>query len=1392
MRWARSCLFLLLALLPAVVSGQQSDVLTGRVVGDDGEPVAGARVTAMSVETEITRSTLTDRNGRYMINFPDGGGRYVLRISFIGMAEKVEIVARQADEELLLANVTLVRQAIQLGALEVTANRPPPGQGQAGEQSTELPQEMLNRLPLPDLDPSTIALLAAGVVGTSLDSLSGRMGFSVAGMSDLLNQIVLDGVVLGEGNLQVPEEGLRQTRVTTSTFDASRGGFAGGQVSMTTARGNNRTAGSLSYRFDDDALQSNALPTINPFTVHNLGGSIGGPIVRNRLFYNASFQLNRRTDHRYALAHDANAAQRSGVALDSIGRFLNILDTRYGLPTSGTGEYDQRNANYSFQGRMDWNIVQSQGMSHTLSARMNASVNDQDSTQIRETDLSQHGGDSETNNRLAALSLNSRMGGNWTNNLTASFSENWSDRLPYVEMPEGRVRITSDFEDGTRGNGTLVFGGNRNLPSESYARDLQLSNDLSFLLPVGDQLHRLKVGASIQRSRSINRSTDNLFGSFTFNSLEDFEANRPERYERSLAERRTRTGTLNTGVYIGDTWRVSQPLEITAGLRWDRTALDQKPAYNAKVEELFGRRNDVDPIASGFSPRLGFNYRFPASAPGAPIKSLTGGLGLFAGRPQTNIFSAAVRQTGLPDAEQRLVCIGDAVPFPSWDSYVLDPFSVPDTCTDGGTGSDLFASRAPTVTLINSEQSLPSSLRFELGYRTNLPLNLQANFRYTMSYGFGLWGYRDLNLDESRTFTLGREGRTFFGDPSAIVTSTGAVAQAGSRLHPEFASVYEISADRESRAHQFTTQLNGFLPGRITLSANYTLSFASDEGSGSFGQPTTAGNPNRSEWATSSNDRRHTLNLTLSHAISQSIELTAIGRLSSGSPFTPIADRDINGDGSRNDRAFVFDPASVGDTAIANGMTRLMATAPGRVTNCLSEQVGRIADRNSCRGPWTQGLDLRASFRPNLPNIGRRLTFSADMSNVLSGLDQLLHGRDDLRGWGEAPRPETDLLQVRGFDRASNAFAYEVNEAFGQSNRGPNAFRRAFQVRISGRLAIGGQPFQNNRGFGRPVAGGGGFGGGGFGGGFGGGGLGGQGSGGGPGGNGGGLGGAGGIGEFAALLRGANAGDDSIDMQAVLARALANPLPGVIARKDSIGLTAEQVAHIEKLSATLETQLSTRRDAIAKAVQGVNLRSLVQAPGQGNNGRQNGAPLDAQTMQRLQLEAVPHISGARREITQALTDAQRAVSSEQWQKLPATIRNAGQAPGGQGRGQGFNAVGMIDRMLANPIPVLLEMKDALKLTAEQVQQIQAISARVDGSLASRREQLGRRFDNVQPGQAQGQVFQQIQPDIQAARGEVTTALKEIEKLLTSDQWKQVPERVKNPFQNQGGGPGRRG
>ncbi len=1382
----RVCLFVALALVitsPWLLEAQTTDVLTGRVTRTDGTVLEGARIEVISVELEMTRSSLTDRNGRYMMIFPDGGGLYIVRISYIGMGDQMVTVMRQGDEELIMTDFVMEPRAIDIEGIGVEVAGGAVGQGDTGEQSTVLTQDLLNRLPLPDLDPSTVAMLAAGVIGTEMDSISGRMGFSVGGMSDLLNQITIDGMVVGEDGLDMPEEGVRQTQVTTGTFDVSRGGFAGGQVAMTSARGSNVAGGSFSYRLDDDALQMRSSATANAFTRQNFGGNWGGPIVQNKLFYNASFQLQRNVNHRFALtADDPLAAQRSGVQLDSISRFLDILGSGYGFSTLGkTGPYDQISNDIRLSGRLDWNAVQRPDQSHSISLRINTNFADQDSTRISGLDLSERGGESDRNTRSAALTVNSRLFSKWTHTLNASYNRNWNDQIPFTEMPEGRVRVTSEWEDGTRDSRTLTFGGNRNMPTESKSTNFQLSNELSFIQPIRGQVHRLKVGGSFEQFFSASRSTDNLFGSFSYASLEDFADNRPDRYERSLQERESETGRVNAGLFFGDTWRVSQPLEITLGLRWDYSALQEIPDYNPAIEDAFGLRTDVKPAASGISPRIGFSYRMGQAQARGMARSLTGGIGLFAGRAPTNVFNQAFRQTGLPNAEQRLICIGSAVPVPDWDGYLQDPFSVPTTCADGGPGAQpAFSSRAPNVTVLNPDQSLPTSVRVDLGYRTLVMERLPVNFRYNYSYGMGLWGYRDINLNEDNSFTLSNEDRPFFGDPNAIVRRTGAVSPATSRIHPEFANVYEVTTDLRSRSHQLSTQVMGGLSENTTLMLNYTLGFARDQGSaggglGRFGggggslMPTTGSNPNDREWAVSSTDRRHTLNLTLNRTVTPEIEVSLMGRLSSGSPFTPLVNRDINGDGLRNDHAFVFDPANAPTAALAEGMQTLLDVAPSSVRSCLESQIGTVAARNSCRESWTQSLNARANFRPNLPRVERRMTISLDASNVLTGLDQLFNGRDNMRGWGDGARADNTLLYVRGFDAETNNFIYDVNEGFGQARRGNNALRNPFAVRISGRLAVGGNAARNNRPFGGGgigMAGGMGGRGGMGGGGMGGGGMAGMMGGGAAGARGGAM-----AGVVGAILRGGE-----INMDSILDAAFVNPVRTALEMREELALTEPQTATLTEVSGELDGQLAERR----RALEPVITELLASPPAGGAAGAMQG-------FQQIQGVIQPQFDGAREETQAAIDKMRETLTEEQWEKLPPAARRAqGGQPGAMGGG--FNAVGTLDRMLANPIPVLLDLKEDLDLSLEQIERVQAVSRDLDDKLNRRRAELGQRFDNVAPNE-QATVFQRIQPEIEAGRQEIRDALASVQRILTPEQWELVPAQVRNPFQQQRGGQG---
>jgi hypothetical protein len=170
--------------------------------------------------------------------------------------------------------------------------------------------------------------------------------------------------------------------------------------------------------------------------------------------------------------------------------------------------------------------------------------------------------------------------------------------------------------------------------------------------------------------------------------------------------------------------------------------------------------------------------------------------------------------------------------------------------------------------------------------------------------------------------------------------------------------------------------------------------------------------------------------------------------LLSGLPYTPLVGSDVNGDGLANDRAFIFNPATVSDPSLAAGMRSLLATATPSVRHCLLSQLGTPAGRSSCEGPWTAALNasLRLSGEQLLHTP--RMDVTINLANPLGGLDQLLHGQNDLHGWGTSALPDRTLYTVRGFDPSANRFLYDVNQRFGSTRPSSNTLRAPFRLTL--------------------------------------------------------------------------------------------------------------------------------------------------------------------------------------------------------------------------------------------------------------------------------------------------------------------------------------------------------
>src|SRR4029079_9035962 len=116
-----------------------------------------------------------------------------------------------------------------------------------------------------------------------------------------------------------------------------------------------------------------------------------------------------------------------------------------------------------------------------------------------------------------------------------------------------------------------------------------------------------------------------------------------------------------------------------------------------------------------------------------------------------------------------------------------------------------------------------------------------------------------------------------------------------------------------------------------------------------------------------------------------------------------------------NDRAFIFDPATTADPALATAMRSLIDNSTGSARDCLLSQRGKLAARNSCNGPWTTNANLNISFNPLKVRLPQRATLSFSVSNPLGAADLLLHGQSKLDGWGQSTFVDPTLMYVRGF-----------------------------------------------------------------------------------------------------------------------------------------------------------------------------------------------------------------------------------------------------------------------------------------------------------------------------------------------------------------------------------------
>jgi hypothetical protein len=1029
---------------PAASRAQDADLIRGKITGPDSLPIQNVNVSVSAISNGVTKTAKTDRNGVFTVAFPNAEGDYWVTLAAIGYQTRRFQVKRLADEDVLIGDARLAKSNAvqQLNAMQTVGRRPTVGRSDGGTDITGFDRA----LSLSSLDVNMmgdLSALASMVPGaTYIPGVDGGPGgFSVFGLDPDQNSFMLNGMAIGPDG--VPRDAGLNSSLNMSPYDATRGGFSGGQVNSRLGSGGNLIRRTMSFTGLRPGMQWSDRTTEalgNEATNGSVSGSSAGPIRLNSLFYNFSFQADRTTrDLRTMLNTDPFGLNAAGLSADSVTRLKSAL-LGFGIPVT-VDRFPTRNGNESgtMLGKIDWTPSFATGQTIALTMQGNVRKTAPSGLNLYETPA--HSGRANSFSGSLGLQHNTYVRTSFYSVTNFSVGVANSESSPYLTLPSANVRITSTLDDGTSTTRSTQVGGNSQLGTSRRTTDMQLSHSLTWLSMSGK--HSLRMATNARRQDERNDQSSNLLGSFSFNSLADFEADRPASFSRLLTPRIQSRSQGSLGWAINDSWRPNADFQMTMGGRIDASRFGSKPEYNPAVEQAFGIRNDHTPNPIAFSPRVGFSKLLGTAqqitafegAARVPRQRIAGGIGVFQGLPSPGLLNQVVTNTGLPSAVQTLNCTGIAVPTPDWDLYLADPSMVPDQCADGTAGT-VFASTVPSVTLINPKYNGTTRISSDLSW-SGATFNNRFNTNVQLSYAVALNNQNtvDINFDPTTRFSLASEGdRPVFVEPTSITATTGQIAPRSARLHPEFNRVNEIRSNLRRDSRTMSVRIS---PMTSLTSFRWNLAYTYQWNRQQVpGFQSTVGNPQDIAWSLNDLNSMHAFQLGLNYNLKNWVTLSSSFSVRSGNPITPRVAGDINGDGAfSNDRPFIFDPADPTiDPALAAAMQTLLDDGSPIARDCLGAQLGRFAGLGSCRGPWTLAANsVNMTFNAMKLRLPQRASIQLTLSNPLGGLDMLVHGSENIHGWGRPAQPDQTLLYVRGFDAENKRFRYDVNQRFGST-----------------------------------------------------------------------------------------------------------------------------------------------------------------------------------------------------------------------------------------------------------------------------------------------------------------------------------------------------------------------
>src|SRR5262245_9542184 len=296
-----------LAVLLIAVSPVFSQVARGTIVGTvsdaTGAIIPGVQVTVINTGTNQTRQAITNERGNYEVDLlPIGEYRVTAELSGFSTKRRENVTLSVGDR---------LRIDFQLTVGEITdrvdvSTEAPLVQTEDASMSAVMDRQKIVELPLNGRDFTKLAYLIPGAfVPRQNSSLGNRGGFTVAGVVEKENQIMVDGINNNGGGTHelstlIIIDAIAEFRIQTNTYGAQYGTFAGGQVDAVTKSGTNEFHGNTFYFHRNDNMDARnffdpwPLKNLPEFRRHQYGATLGGPIKKDKVFFFYAYEGQRQ------------------------------------------------------------------------------------------------------------------------------------------------------------------------------------------------------------------------------------------------------------------------------------------------------------------------------------------------------------------------------------------------------------------------------------------------------------------------------------------------------------------------------------------------------------------------------------------------------------------------------------------------------------------------------------------------------------------------------------------------------------------------------------------------------------------------------------------------------------------------------------------------------------------------------------------------------------------------------------------------------------------------------------------------------------------------------------------------------------------------------------------